>query len=146
MTISITMVPIRIPQISVGRPQIDFAAVASIGYIRAVSVTDCWYRPLELLNNRTSSGPGSTTKSSVPAEVPTVLLVVTSVGVWLGDAIATEDELTLSASNGKPMTEGTASRGGEDGTDGNDDVVAATDGNGGVPDLSNMSNAFRLAT
>ena len=51
------MVPIRIPQISVGRPQIDFAAVASIGYIRAVSVTDCWYRPLELLNNRTSSGP-----------------------------------------------------------------------------------------
>lgn len=90
--------------------------------------------------------PGSTTKSSVPAEVPTVLLVVTSVGVWLGDAIATEDELTLSASNGKPMTEGTASRGGEDGTDGNDDVMVATDGNGGVPDLSNMSNAFRLAT
>lgn len=55
--ISITMVPIRIPQISVGRPQIDFAAVASIGYIRAVSVTDCWYRPLELLNSSTSSGP-----------------------------------------------------------------------------------------
>lgn len=94
-----TMVPIRIPQISVGRPQIDFAAVASIGYIRAVSVTDCWYRPLELLNNRTSSGPGSTTKSSVLTAGPTVL-VVTSVGVWLGDAMETKDEVTLSTSKG----------------------------------------------
>lgn len=53
---SITTVPISIPQISVGRPQIDFAAVASIGYIRAVSVTDCWYSPVVVLSSSTSSG------------------------------------------------------------------------------------------
>lgn len=142
MTISITMVPIRIPQISVGRPQIDFATVASIGYIRAVSVTDCWYRPLELLNSRTSSGPGSTTKSSVPETVPTV---VTTVGVWLGDAIATEDEDTLSASNGKPIDGGIIGNcGREDGTSA--EVAEGAVGNGDVPSLSNMSNAFTLAT
>uniref|UniRef100_A0A182IWA2 Uncharacterized protein n=1 Tax=Anopheles atroparvus TaxID=41427 RepID=A0A182IWA2_ANOAO len=57
--ISITTVPISIPQINVGRPQIDFAAVASIGYIRAVSVTDCWYSPVVVLSSSTSSGPMS---------------------------------------------------------------------------------------
>uniref|UniRef100_A0A182TPZ9 Uncharacterized protein n=1 Tax=Anopheles melas TaxID=34690 RepID=A0A182TPZ9_9DIPT len=59
ISISITTVPISIPQISVGRPQIDFAAVASIGYIRAVSVTDCWYSPVVVLSSSTSSGPGN---------------------------------------------------------------------------------------
>lgn len=134
MMISITMVPIRIPQISVGRPQIDFAAVASIGYIRAVSVTDCWYRPLELLNSRTSSGPGRTTKSSVPAAVA----VVTNVGVWLDDPMATVEEVTLRKSNGKPTPDGAG--GCRDATGG------GIEGNGEVSNLSNMFNAFILAT
>lgn len=139
--ISITMVPIRIPQISVGRPQIDFAAVASIGYIRAVSVTDCWYRPLELLNNSTSSGPGRTTKSSVPAVVEAV---DTGVGVWLGDAMATVEEVTLRKSKGKPTP--------DPGAWGSEGCWVATAGAGGIEgngeesNLSNMFNAFTLAT
>lgn len=135
-----TMVPIRIPQISVGSPQIDFAAVASIGYIRAVSVTDCWYRPLELLNSRTSSGPGSTTKSSVPAVGPTVL-VVTRVGVWFGDAMETKDEVTLSTSNGGKSMDGV-----DGDCDGGGRGKSAAGVNGDVCSLSNMFNAFTLAT
>lgn len=137
MMISITMVPIRIPQISVGRPQIDFATVASIGYIRAVSVTDCWYRPLELLNSSTSSGPGRTTKSSVPA----ALAVVTNVGVWLGDAMATVEDVTFRKSNGKTTPDGAW------GVEGSFDAAGGggSEGNG-VSNLSNMFNAFILAT
>lgn len=132
------MVPIRIPQISVGRPQIDFAAVASIGYIRAVSVTDCWYRPLELLNSKTSSGPGRTMKSSVPAEVT----VVTNVGVGLGDAMATVADVTLRKSNRKPTPVDDEAWGCRDGTAGGGGI----EGNGEVCNLSNMFKAFILAT